>query len=237
MKKSLLFQLILLSALAQAQTTEPTVSFDKQYFAAASEAIFSMGDLGKVTVSPAINGPHGSSQNAEPIPRFSLFFHVGEQMHFNFSNSLGLYTGINLRNIGMINRFNDSLKVKQRVYSVGVPLALKLGNMGKRAYVAVGGELELFFHYKQKVFEGTSSRGEKVDKYSAWFSNRTPLINPSVFVEFNFGKGNYVRLRYYLKDFLVNGNQFVRVSGTKLPFSVERSTLFALSVGRIIKHK
>ena len=136
----------------------------------------------------------------------------------------------------MINRFNDSLKVKQRVYSIGVPVALKLGNMGKRSYVALGGELELFFHYKQKVFEGTTNRGEKEDKYSAWFSDRTPLINPSVFVEFNFGKGNYVRLRYYLTDFLVNGNQFVRVSGTNLPFTVERSNLFALSVGRIIKH-
>jgi len=235
---ALLFSLASASV-ACAQTTEPSRLYTKSYFASASELILSAGDLGNVAISSPVNQLFvlGPQYDAKTIPRFSAFFHFGEQFHFNFSNSLGFYTGIGLRNLGMINRINDSLKVKQRVYSLGVPLAFKLGNMGRRSYIALGAEAEFFFHYKQKVFKGTSGRGEKIDKMDEWLSNRTNLFNPSVFLELHFSKGTYMRLRYYLNDFLIPGNQSVRLNGADHSFTNERSTLFALSVGKILKKK
>ena len=57
MKKLIpVFCLISLSVL-KAQTPEPTRTFDKHYFASASEIIFSAGELGKVTLFSPINMP------------------------------------------------------------------------------------------------------------------------------------------------------------------------------------
>ena len=75
----------------------------------------------------------------------------------NLGKSIGLYTGIGVRNIGMINRLNDTIKLKQRLYALVVPVGIKLGDMQKRVYAALGAEFELFFNYKE-VGEGTSKR-------------------------------------------------------------------------------
>ena len=55
----------------------------------------------------------------------------------NLGKSFGIYTGIGVRNIGMINRLNDTIKIKQRVYALGIPVGIKLGDMQKRVYAAL----------------------------------------------------------------------------------------------------
>lgn len=235
MRKLSILLMALFPLLAGAQT-EGVSGYRTSYTASVTEFIFSMGSLGKVAISPAQSTLEPVISEASAIPRFTGFFHLGEQFHYNFNNSLGFFTGISLRNTGMINRLNDTIKLKQRVYSIGVPLALKIGNMGKPTYVSLGGELELFFNYKQKTFLGTG-RGDKIQKFNSWFSNRTELLNPSVFIDFNFGSGNYIRLKYYLNDFLDNGNQNYRVHDQVYTFTTERSTLFSLSLGKVIVNK
>lgn len=226
---------LLLPLLSIGQTLEKPVPIKKSYFATVSEGILSVGNLGKVTTFKEF--PEPSSVNTpNPIPRYSTFFHFGEQLHVNLGKSFGFYTGIGVRNIGMINRLNDSIKVKQRVYALGIPVGIKLGDMQKRLYAALGAELELFFNYKQKTFLG-SGRGDKVEKFNEWFSDRTPLLNPSLFVEFNFKKGTYLKLRYYPMNFLVTDKQNFTVNNIKTGFRPETSQLFALSFGRVIGKK
>jgi len=245
MKKSLLISSLLigfqLHIHSQETAPEPTTSYKKFYTASASEVIFSAADFGKVSItSPGpLDIPVTSpSFNAGIVPRFSAFLHLANQMHFNVSNTFGFYTGLGLRNIGMINKFNDSLRIKQRFYSLGIPVAFKIGNMGKKIYFSAGAEAELFFHYKQKTFAGNEGRrGEKVQKFNEWFSKRNNLFMPSVFVEFNFGKGNYVRLKYYLNNILINGKQDFAVNGVASSFTVERSQLFSLSLGKVVGKK
>jgi hypothetical protein len=245
MKKSLLISSLLigfqLHIHAQETAPEPTTSYKKFYTASASEVIFSAADFGKVSITtPGANGNFITSASFAPdiIPRFSAFLHIANQMHFNVSNTFGFYTGLGLRNIGMINKFNDSLRIKQRFYSLGIPIAFKIGNMGKKIYFSAGAEAELFFHYKQKTFAGNEGRrGEKVQKFNEWFSKRNNLIIPSVFVEFNFGKGNYIRLKYYLSNILINGKQDFAVNGVASSFTVERSQLFSLSLGKVVGKK
>ena len=222
-----------------AQTLEKPLPIKRTYFATVSEGILSVGNLGKVVLySDLSKVPENSFFGKEPSPiiRYSAFFHLGEQFHLNFGTSFGLYTGIGVRNIGMINRLNDTVKVKQRVYALGIPVAIKLGDMQKRVYAALGAELELFFNYKQKTFLG-SGRGDKVEKFNEWFSDRTPLLNPSLFLEFKFKKGTYLKLRYYPLNFLVADKQNFTVNQIKTGFRPETSQLFALSFGRVIGKK
>ena len=226
---------LLLPLLSMGQTTEKPLPIQRTYFATVSEGILSVGNLGNVTINTP-NTESSSVNTPNPIPRYSTFFHIGEQFHVNLGKSFGLYTGVGVRNIGMINRLNDSIKVKQRVYALGVPVGIKIGDMQKRLYAALGAELELFFNYKQKTFLG-SGRGDKVEKFNEWFSDRTPLLNPSLFVEFNFKKGTYLKLRYYPMNFLVADKQNFTVNNIKTGFRPETSQLFALSFGRVIGKK
>ena len=226
---------LLLPFLSIGQTTEKPAPIKRSYFATVSEGILSIGNLGPVTIFKPNTEP-SSANTPNPIPRYSTFFHFGEQFHVNLGKSFGLYTGIGVRNIGMINRLNDTIKIKQRVYALGIPVGIKLGDMQKRVYAALGAELELFFNYKQKTFLG-SGRGDKVEKFNEWFSDRTPLLNPSLFVEFNFKKGTYIKLRYYPMNFLVADKQNFTVNKIKTGFRPETSQLFALSFGRVIGKK
>jgi hypothetical protein len=226
---------LLLPLLSIGQTLEKPAPIKKAYFATVSEGILSVGNLGNVTIYKP-NTESFSVNASNPIPRYSAFFHFGEQFHLNLGKSLGLYSGIGVRNIGMINRLNDTIKVKQRVYALGIPVGIKIGDMQKRVYAALGAELELFFNYKQKTFLGRG-RGEKVEKFNEWFSDRTPLLNPSLFLEFNFKKGSYIKLRYYPMNFLVTDKQNFTVNNIKTGFRPETSQLFALSFGRVIGKK
>ena len=226
---------LLLPLLSMGQTTEKPLPIQRTYFATVSEGILSVGNLGNVTINTP-NTESSSVNTPNPIPRYSTFFHIGEQFHVNLGKSFGLYTGVGVRNIGMINRLNDTIKIKQRVYALGIPVGIKIGDMQKRLYAALGAELELFFNYKQKTFLG-SGRGDKVEKFNEWFSDRTPLLNPSLFVEFNFKKGTYIKLRYYPMNFLIADKQNFKVNNIKTGFRPETSQLFALSFGRVIGKK
>ena len=226
---------LLLPLLSMGQTTEKPLPIQRTYFATVSEGILSVGNLGNVTINTP-NTESSSVNTPNPIPRYSTFFHIGEQFHVNLGKSFGLYTGVGVRNIGMINRLNDTIKIKQRVYALGIPVGIKIGDMQKRLYAALGAELELFFNYKQKTFLG-SGRGDKVEKFNEWFSDRTPLLNPSLFLEFKFKKGTYLKLRYYPLNFLVADKQNFTVNNIKTGFRPETSQLFALSFGRVIGKK
>ncbi len=141
--------------------------------------------------------------NTDPVVRFTGFFNWRNEWHYNFSKSVGLYTGFNIRNIGMINKYenlstNENHKLKQRSYTLGLPLAFKFGNIDKTMYFFAGGEIELAFHYKEKRFDGNEKQYTK----TAWFSDKTKRFIPSVFAGFQLPTGTNISFKYYLTDFL-----------------------------------
>lgn len=119
------------------------------------EFIFSAGEL-KIS-DKAVYDPFGSINTiADPDNkiRFSGFFHTSQELHYNFSNVFGFYTGLALRNVGFINTMKvggEKLTIKQRSYSLGIPVALKLGNM-QTYFLTTGIEPEIMFAYKRKLF-------------------------------------------------------------------------------------
>jgi hypothetical protein len=50
-----------------------------------------------------------------------------------------------LRNVGFINDLNDTVKLKQRVYTLGLPVGIKLGNMSSSTYATIGVEANWHF--------------------------------------------------------------------------------------------
>jgi hypothetical protein len=229
MKKSTLYYTFLIAMFSlvtvHAQDiSAPVKPAKKMYWLSASEFIFSGGSVaGK-------GGPDTTELNVNPIVRFTCFFHLQEQFHIDFNEHIGMYTGLGIRNVGMINDLNDTIKVKQRAYSLGVPIALKLGSLPDHFNIALGAELELFFHYKQKVFYDD----EKFKK-TEWFSNKVNIVNPSVFLDIHSGKGVYVRFKYYLIDFLVEDKQDIKIYGNPYPYKPESSKMFYVSIGTTIK--
>ncbi len=128
--------------------------------------------------------------------RFTLFFHAGQNMHYDFTNNIGIFSGYGIRNIGIVTEVNDVV-TKRRTYALGIPFGLKLGSFNDHVYLYGGGEYELFFHYKQKQYvDGNKS------KQSEWFSDRTKLFAPSFFVGFQFPKGINLKFKYYPENFL-----------------------------------
>ncbi len=201
MKRNLLFiSMLFLSVTAFTQTNV--------YWTTGGELIYSWGQLEYTDAFKA--GTSAPTISDMPV-RFTCFFHVSQNIHLDFSNKLGIYTGFGIRNIGMISdenlpnpatTDNFQAKVIRRTYSLGLPLAIKLGSFDDNFFIFGGGEIEWAFHMKEKWWDEHSRDGNKT-KNTDWFP--TDRINPwlpSVFAGVQFPGGVNVKFKYYLTDFL-----------------------------------
>jgi hypothetical protein len=156
--------------------------------------------------------------------RYTIFLHIGQYFHCDFNNNIGLFTGLAIRNVGMIT--DETLpqtvsttgasvpyvdyNICRRQYMLGVPLALKLGSFKNHLYFFGGGEYEVAFHLKEKYWTGSFDRSGPKTKSMEWFSSQTPTFLPSVFIGVQFPGGVNLKFKYYLTDFL---NTDYQVSG------------------------
>ena len=226
----ILLALFLLFAVLRTNA-QSTGSTNKPYLASTGETMFSWGnvDAGDVDV--------------ENVVRFSPVFNFGQQVHIDFSNSFGLYSGLSVRNVGLITHLEMSgydVKIKERSYSLGLPLALKIGNFEKNTNLAIGGEIEMMFAWKRKIFVGDDVKTKDYD----WFSDEVNIFNPSLFAEIKFYRGVYIRYKYYLDDFLnyQNGGLVVPIPGVGSPENTledyaKSSQLMYVSIGTAISDK
>lgn len=146
--------------------------------------------------------------------RFTLFFHTQHHLNLDLTNNIGLFTGLGIRNVGFIvedlyqnvgfsgvdsdhPNWNKTTKVKRRSYSLGFPLALKIGSFNNHFFFFAGGEYEWMFHYKQKLFID----GNKT-KFTEWTSDRVNSWVPSLFAGIQFPQGFRLKFKYYMDDFL-----------------------------------
>jgi len=213
------------------------VQAQKIYHSNGGEIIFSGADVG-------FNGIDVNTNL-----RFTLFFHTQHHVNFDFTNNIGLFTGFGIRNVGFIvddlyqnvgfsdvdethSNWNKSTKVKRRSYSLGFPVALKVGNFDKNFFVFAGGEYEWMFHYKQKLFID----GNKT-KYTEWTSDRVNPWIPSLFAGIQFPQGFRLKFKYYMDDFL--NTSFTGVDfGEQVDYSQFESTgMWYISVAFFINRK
>jgi len=174
--------------------------------------------------------------------RWTVFLHLGWYLNFDFTDFIGLYSGMAIRNVGFISNENISIdgvekftKTIRRTYNLGVPLALKLGTFNKHFYIFGGGEYELLFHYKEKWWpDGNGSRGNTKIKYTEWFSQRTPTFIPSVFAGVQFPGGFNLKFKYYLQNYM---KQDFRDSDGNYPYSDLNVNVFYVSLSWQFSHR
>ncbi len=176
-------QFILIAAILLSAFQIDAQSF---YTTSSGELILSLADINS-----------GDQPKPQNIVRFSPWFNVQMLGNYDFNKNLGMFFGLNVRNVGYIAQDNTTqIKKKYRVYDMGIPIGLKLGVLD-RFFIYGGYEFELPFNYKEKTFESEV----KTDKFNVWFSDRVPTFYQAVFVGLQFPYGANLKFKYYLTPF------------------------------------
>lgn len=177
-----------------------------------------------------------SSMKLDPKLRFTGWLHFAQYKHNDFGQFFGMYTGTSIRNVGLIYEYQDvqnvDHKVKHRAYMFGVPVAFKYGNMAESKYGYVGAELEIAFHYKEKHFESSV----KKSKDREWFSSRTNILQPSVFVGWQSGDKWNICAKWYLRDFLNADYKSNRATAMDVS-DFKHSQIFSIAISTHVKSK
>ena len=212
MKKSLLLSLLLISGIITSSTYAKMPASDsgsvkmrppirKFYIGTGTDAgIFSTAMIQKTAQVPNPGGGYtNTTTNSMGILRFSYVINVGLTFNFNLSRHLGVYTGVDLKNIGFIEHANNSTTIKRRTYNIGAPIGIKIGNMAaKGSYLFLGGGADIPVNYKEKSF---IVRNQKT-KFNEWFSSATPSVMPYIFAGFAVRNTVSFKLQYYTGNFL-----------------------------------
>ncbi len=147
---------------------------------------------------PWVNGVSAQNVNTLGIVRFSYMINAGFSFNFNFSPHVGLWTGVDIKNIGYIEQANG-YTLKRRTYNVGVPLGLKFGNMANnKGKFFLGGGIDAPINYNEKYFHNRDNK----KRINEWFSDRTPALMPYAFIGATFNHGVSTKIQYYPNNFL-----------------------------------
>jgi len=167
--------------------------------------------------------------NVTNVMRFAPFLNIQWLYNFDLSNNVGLYTGIDLRNLGFIRQnktVDPNIKIKHRVYTLGIPIGIKLGNFNQMFFAYLGGEIEWAFNYKEKYFENNN----KIHKFVEWNSQRVNQWQTSVFLGINFPYGINLKFKYYFENLLNQDYTLYHDDGTiSQPYKGQNSQIFYFS--------
>jgi len=163
--------------------------------------------------------------------RFSMI-NIGYNFNYDFDEHFGIFTGIGIKNIGWIEKIADST-IKRRVYTIGVPLGFKLGNLKKKHYGFIGGGLDVPFNYREKGF---IKRGDK-QKFSEWFSDRNAATMPYLFVGMSYAGGTTLKFQYYPGNFFNTSYEQTTNGITTHPYQGYNANLMYITLGIDMAHK
>ena len=138
----------------------------------------------------------GSNYEDGGAVRFSPVINIQNLVNFDKSQSFGWFTGLNVRNVGLIYDEPGGVRIKARTYNLGIPVGLKVGNLEGK-FIYFGYELEIPLNYKEKLFVNE----DKEDKFNTWFSARTPSVYHTLMVGIQLPYGSNIKFKYYLTNF------------------------------------
>lgn len=234
------FRRIFLLALAQAAIIPASFAQNEEIVFAPKKLYFSNSFDGAIITTAIDKGIfplNNGMATTVGTPRFTYILNTGFDLNYDFSQNIGVFTGLGIKNIGFIEKITvaDST-IKRRVYAIGLPLGIKLGNMKKKNYAFIGGGVDFPFNYREKRYV---SRGDK-EKFNEWFSDRTPSYMPYGFVGVSFKPGIYIKLQYYPNNFMNPAfTETVTVNGVATaiaPYSRHDIELLMFSIGLDIRY-
>jgi hypothetical protein len=179
-------------------------------------------------LSTSILEKTGMDNKLTPV-RFTAIPLLGFNVNYDFGNNIGLYTGLNIKNIGFIEKSkNPDSTIKRRVYTISVPLGLKIGKIKYGNYVVLGVGADFPFNYREKGF---TDRGNKT-KFNEWFSDRTPRIMPYAFIGAHLNPALTFKLQYYPSNFLNPDYKTLNASGAEVkPYATYNVSTILLTAG------
>ncbi len=167
------------------------------------------------------------------LMRWAPFVNVHTYFNMDISTKFGFLTGLGISNVGYIydNYTEPSTaivyKKKFRTYNLGIPVALKFGDLAKW-YVYAGYEVEFPFVYKEKTFDGK----DKINKITGWFSDRQNSFLHGPFIGVRFFDGGTIKFKYYISEF--HNQDFMDSSGNK-PYAGLKANIFYFSLGYLLE--
>lgn len=202
-----------------AQSGEEFYRTHRSYYSQEGEMIFSFANI------------ESSTMSVENILRWSPVFNYTGHVNYDFSKNFGVNLGLGFRNVGFIAKFPDEpngLKKKYRTYNLGLPIGIKIGDLHqKHPFFLFGGyELEMPFQYKEKTFEN----GDKTDKITGWFSNRTDRFTQSLFAGVQFPQGFSLKFKYYLNNFFNEDFTVTKDNISTKPYAGFEARVFYFSI-------
>lgn len=142
--------------------------------------------------------------------RYSYFWNGGTNANISLSDNLTFFTGLSIKNLGFIIK-TDTTTHKYRVYSLGVPVGLKIGKL-KGSHLIVGGGVDFPFNYKVKSWE--NNRQNKT-KSNEWFSNKVNPVMPYATIGARMKNSLTLKLLYYPTNFW-NNNYYSNTNANPL---------------------
>jgi hypothetical protein len=193
-----------------------------------TQKVYASTDFDIFLLSTSILEKTGMDTKLTPV-RFTAIPFLGFNVNYDFSNNVGLYTGLNIKNIGFIEKSkNPDSTVKRRVYTIGIPLGLKIGKIKYGNYVILGVGADFPFNYREKGF---TDRGNKA-KFNEWFSDRTVRIMPYAFVGLHLNPVLTFKLQYYPSNFLNKYYKTLNTSGAEVkPYATYNVSTILLTAG------
>jgi len=188
----------------------------KVYYSVGGEMIFSWADMSD------------QGQEANSLMRWAPVFNMQAFVNSDLNQHVGIFSGLAIRNVGYIyDDYQDPLtqivnKKKFRTYNLALPVGIKIGNLSKMFFYG-GYEIEFPFVYKEKTFDD----GDKIDKITGWFSNRTESFQHGVLAGIQFPEGINLKFKYYFSEF--HNQDFTDSAGNK-PYGGLESHVFYFSL-------
>ncbi len=190
--------------------------YSKPYYSVGGEMIFSWADM------------TDQGQEANSLMRWAPVFNLQSFVNSDMSPHFGIFSGLAIRNVGYIyDNYRDPVteniyKKKFRTYNLAIPAGIKIGNLSKMFFYG-GYEIEFPFVYKEKTFDD----GDKIDKITGWFSNRTESFQHGVLAGIQFPEGINLKFKYYFSEF--HNQDFTDSAGNK-PYGGLESHVFYFSL-------
>lgn len=187
----------------------------KAYYSVGGEMIFSWADMSD------------QGQEASSLMRWAPVFNMQAFVNSDLSQHVGIFSGLAFRNVGYIyDDYRDPVsqivnKKKFRTYNLAIPVGFKFGNLSKMFFYG-GYEIEFPFHYKEKTFDD----GDKIDKITGWFSNRTENFQHGLLAGIQFPEGMNLKFKYYFSEF--HNQDFTDSAGVK-PYAGLKSNVFYIA--------
>lgn len=215
--------ILLLKAIFSIAQNDTSHFGDKVILPYTTHQIYTGKGLDMAIFSTATVAQPGESSELSTL-RFSLFFNAGYHLHYDLTRYSGVFSGFDLKNMGYIHK-EDGITTKRRVYAIGVPLGVKIGDLRNHNFAFGGIGFDFPINYKEKVMHG---RGNK-EKFNEWFSDRTPWVMPYLFLGKSWQRGFSLKFQYYPGHFM-NDEYYDLESGTR-PYEDLHVHLFLISLG------